>query len=243
VRSTFKRYRRTGDSATREQLIEHFMPLARHLARRYDQRGEPLEDLEQVASLGLLKAIDRFDPDRDMRFSSYAVPTILGELKRYFRDASWALHVTRGVQERLIEVTQAMDYLAAEIGRSPSSQEIAGYLNHSVDEVIEAQQAGAVRDTASLSAPTSSDEDNLLTLGDSFGEIDPGYAMVENTAGMTRAMRMLPERERAVLLLRFYADLTQSEIAERLGISQMHVSRLIRHALEWVREVAHVEAA
>ena len=241
--ATFRRYRHTGDTAARDQLVEHFMPLARHLACRYEQRGEPVEDLEQVASLGLLKAIDRFDPERDMRFSSYAVPTILGELKRYFRDATWALHVTRGVQERLIEVSQAMDYLATQSGRSPSPQEIATYLNLAVEDVVEALQAGAVRDTASLNATTTSDDDHPTTLGDSFGEIDSRYGLVEKTAGMTRAMRMLPERERAILLLRFYADLTQGEIAERLGISQMHVSRLIRHALERVREVAHAEAA
>ena len=238
----FKRYRRSGDASARDALIEHFMPLARHLARRYDRRGEPLEDLVQVASLGLLKAIDRFDPRRGLRFSSYAVPTILGELKRYFRDTGWALHVTRGMQERVMEVTQAMEFLASHSGRSPRPQELAAYLKLPVEDVIEALNAGAAHDAASLDAPAVSDDEYPTTLGDSLGEIDRRYDLVEHTATMTRAMRMLPQRERTILLLRFSADLTQGEIADQLGISQMHVSRLIRQALERVRLASGVEA-
>jgi RNA polymerase sigma-B factor len=234
----FARYKRTGDPATRSALIKQFMPLARHLARRYDHRGEPLDDLVQVASLGLVKAVDRFDPERGLRFSSYAVPTILGELKRYFRDAGWALHVNRGMQERVLEVTQAMDALAVESGRSPTPQEIAAFMNLAVEEVIEALHAGAAHDTASLDAPTGSGEEGFVTLADSFGEIDRRYDLVEHTASMSRAIRVLPQREQRILLMRFSRDLTQSEIADELGISQMHVSRLIRHALEQLRAVA-----
>src|ERR1051325_5477722 len=234
----FARYKRTGDPATRGALIKHFMPLARHLARRYDQRGEPLDDLVQVASLGLVKAVDRFDPERGLRFSSYAVPTILGEIKRYFRDAGWALHVNRGMQERVLEVTQAMDALATQSGRSPTPQEIAAFMNLTVEDVIEALNAGAAHDTASLEAPTSAGEEGFLTLADAFGESDRRYDVVEHTASMSRAIRLLPQREQRILLLRFSRDLTQSEIADELGISQMHVSRLIRHALERLRAVA-----
>jgi RNA polymerase sigma-B factor len=234
----WERYKRTGDPAARSSLIRHFMPLARHLARRYDQRGEPLDDLVQVASLGLVKAVDRFDPDRGLRFSSFAVPTILGELKRYFRDAGWALHVNRGMQERVLDVTQAMDALSAESGRSPTPQEVGAFMGLTVEEVIEALNAGAAHDTASLDAPTGSGgEDGVLTLADSFGELDRRYDVVEHTASMSRAIRLLPRREQRILLLRFSADLTQSEIAAELGISQMHVSRLIRHALEQLRAV------
>jgi RNA polymerase sigma-B factor len=234
----FERYKRTGDHDTRSALIQHFMPLARHLARRYDKRGEPLDDLVQVASLGLVKAVDRFDPERGLRFSSFAVPTILGELKRYFRDAGWALHVNRGMQERVLNVTQAMDALVAESGRSPTPQEISVFIDMTVEEVIEALNAGAAHDTASLDAPMSAGEDGLLTLADSFGEIDRRYDLVEHTASMSRVIRLLPRREQRILLLRFSRDLTQSEIAAELGISQMHVSRLIRHALEQLRAVA-----
>jgi RNA polymerase sigma-B factor len=234
----WERYRRTGDHATRSALIKHYMPLARHLARRYDKHGEPLDDLVQVASLGLVKAVDRFDPERGLRFSSFAVPTILGELKRYFRDAGWALHVNRGMQERVLDVTQAMDVLSAGSGRSPTPHEIAAYMGLTVEEVIEALHAGAAHDTASLDAPTSTGEDGVLTLADSFGEIDRRYDLIEHTATMSRAIRLLPRREQRILLLRFSKDLTQSEIAEELGISQMHVSRLIRHALEQLRAVA-----
>ena len=234
----FKRYRDTADPGARDALIDHFIPLARHLARRYDQRGEPLDDLVQVACLGLVKAVDRFDPGRGLRFSSYAVPTILGELKRYFRDAGWALHVNRTIQERVLDVTRAMDALSAHSGRSPSPQEIAAYLGLSTEEVIEALHAGAAHDTASLDAPTTGDEDGPLTLADSLGEIDRRYDVVEHTAAMSRVIRVLPRREQRILLLRFSGDLTQTEIAEELGISQMHVSRLIRHALERLRAVA-----
>jgi RNA polymerase sigma-B factor len=236
--ATFMRYQRTGDPAARAELVDRFMPLARNLARRYEQCGEPFEDLVQVANLALVKAVDRFDPARGLRFTSYAVPTILGELKRYFRDAGWALHVDRRMQERVIEVMRAIDYLAAGSGRSPTSQELSAYLGLPVEQVIEALGANAAHETVSLETPTHSDDEGTATLGDTFGEIDRRYDVVEDTASISRAIRALPERERSILLLRFNADLTQREIAEEFGLSQMHVSRLISQALERLRTVS-----
>jgi RNA polymerase sigma-B factor len=233
----WKRLQRIGDPAARDALVDHYMPLARHLARRYEQRGEPLEDLVQVACLGLVKAVGRFDPSRGLRFSSFAVPTILGELKRHFRDSGWAVHVTRGMQERVMELTQAIDFLSAETGRAPGVAELSAYLKLPVEDVIEALGAGAAHDTASLDAPASYEDGMPLTLGDCFGEIDRGYEVVEHTAALARALRAMPAREQSVLMLRFSADLTQREIADRLGISQMHVSRLVRRALDRLRVV------
>jgi RNA polymerase sigma-B factor len=237
----WKRLQRTGDAAARDALVDHYLPLARHLARRYDHRGEPLEDLVQVASLGLVKAVGRFDPDLGLRFSSFAVPTILGELKRHFRDSGWALHVTRGMQERVMDVTQAIDFLSAGSGRTPAAGELAEFLNLPVEEVIEALHAGAAHDTASLDAPVGSDEEVPVTLGECFGEIDRRYDVVEHTASLAGTLRAMPERERSILMLRFSADLTQREIAERLGMSQMHVSRLIRKALDRLRVASGAE--
>jgi RNA polymerase sigma-B factor len=230
-----RRYQRDGDLGARDALVEHFLPLAHRLARRYGQGSEPLEDLVQVASLGLLKALDRFDPDRGLRFSSYAVPTILGELKRHFRDAGWALHLARQMQERVLELSEAVDYLSGVCGASPSPGEIAEFLRLPVEDVLEAMDAAAAYDTVSLDAPTGPNDERLGTVGDMVGAIDPSYELVEHTVAMRRTLRAMNERDRTILYLRFAGDLTQHEIAERLGISQMHVSRLIRRSLDRLR--------
>jgi RNA polymerase sigma-B factor len=237
------RYQRDGDVVAREELVRRFLPLARRLARRYERASEPLEDLVQVASIGLVKAIDRFETDHGAGFSSYAVPTILGELKRHFRDSGWALHVPRGMQERVLKVNEAVEHLSGELGRSPTAQQVADELSLPVEEVLEAMEAGAAYDTVSLDAPLRSSEDERTSFADSVGETDDRFDVVEHSATLGRALRALPERERSILYLRFAEGLTQVEIAERVGISQMHVSRLIRRALERLRVVAGTAAA
>jgi RNA polymerase sigma-B factor len=231
----FTRYQGEGDMAARRELVERYLPLARSLARRYQRRGEPLDDLVQVASLGLVKALDRFEPDRGLSFSSYAVPTILGELRRYFRDTGWALHVPRGMQERALQVNAAVDELTEEYGKSPTPQQVADHLDLPVEEVLEAAAAGAAYETSSLDAPVRSGDDGKQTIAESHGERDEGFELVEDRASVGAALKALPERERLILHLRFVEDLTQSEIAQQIGVSQMHVSRLIRRALERVR--------
>jgi RNA polymerase sigma-B factor len=231
-------YQETGDQATRTMLIERFLPLARQLARRYERQDEPLDDLLQVASMGLVKAIDRFDPSRGIAFSSFAVPTILGELKRYFRDVGWAVHVPRGMQERALEVNKAVTELSRALGRSPTTGELAEDMELSHEEVLEAMEAATAYDSVSLEAPRGSGEGDESDAGeflDRFGENDPGYELAEYSATLAPELRALPQRDRLVLHLRFVEDMTQSEIAEQIGVSQMHVSRLIRRALERVR--------
>jgi len=234
----FRRHQRDGDLDARRQLTERYLPLARSLARRYERRGESFDDLVQVASLGLVKAIDRFDPDRGLSFSSYAVPTMLGELRRYFRDTGWALHVPREMQERVLKVNAAIERLSRDLGRSPSPQQVAEELDLAVEEVLEAIEANAAYDTSSLDTPLRSRDDEGQSIAETFGENDHGFELVEGRASIGPALQTLPERERMILHMRFAEDLTQSEIAERIGVSQMHVSRLIRRALEEVRMAA-----
>lgn len=238
----FRRHQRDGNLQARRQLVERYLPLARSLARRYERRGESFDDLVQVASLGLVKAIDRFDPERGLSFSSYAVPTMLGELRRYFRDTGWALHVPRQMQERVLQVNAAVERLSGDLGRSPSPQQVADELELPVEEVLEAIAANAAYDTTSLDTPLGSRDGEGQTIAETFGEHDERFELVEGRATIGPALETLPERERLILHMRFAEDLTQSEIAERIGVSQMHVSRLIRRALEQVRLVA-AEAA
>jgi RNA polymerase sigma-B factor len=226
------RYQRHGDLRARDELCERFLPLARQLARRYQRGSEPLEDLVQVASVGLVKAIDRFDPDRTTAFSSYAVPTMVGELKRYFRDFGWAVHVPRGMQERTVAVQATVTRLAKELGRSPAAAEVASDLDLSEEHVLEAMEAALAYDALSLEAPRpGGDEAGDAVFGDTIGEVDERYELVELAATIAPALRDLDERDRRILHMRFLEDLTQSEIAGRIGVSQMHVSRLIRRAL------------
>src|SRR3954471_20622198 len=242
-RLLFVRYQASGDMAAREELVKPFLPLARRLARRYERASEPLEDLVQVASVGLVKAIDRFETEQGTGFSSYAVPTILGELKRHFRDSGWALHVPRGMQEKVLKVNEAIERLSGPLGSSPSPQQVAAELNMPVEEVLEAMEAGAAYDTVSLDAPLRSSDDDRTSLADAVGDLDERLDLVEHSASLGRALRAMPERERSILYLRFAEGLTEVEIAERIGISQMHVSRLIRRALERLRVVAGADAA
>jgi RNA polymerase sigma-B factor len=233
------RLHRHGDQAARDQLVERFLPLARQLARRYQHGGEQLDDLVQVASLGLLKAIDRFDPARETAFSSFAVPTILGELKRHFRDKGWAVRVPRDLQELAVRVDRVTEDLAGTLGRAPSIAEVAEHIGTTAEQVLEAREASAAYRAVSLDRPRDDDDEGEAGgLADSVGDDDPGFGLAEDAATVERLMRVLSEREREVLRLRFAEDLTQSDIGARVGVSQMHVSRLIRHAIAALREAA-----
>jgi RNA polymerase sigma-B factor len=230
-----ERYHQHGDAAARDEVIERCLPLARQLARRYGRPDEPIDDLVQVASIGLVKAVDRFDPSRGIAFSSFAVPTILGELKRYFRDVGWAVHVPRTMQERVLEVNKAVTELSGTLGRSPTPAELAAATEFTHEEVLEAMEAATAYDSVPLDAPRPYDESESTRVVDRLGVEDSGYELAEYAAMLAPELRALPERDRLVLHLRFVEDLTQSEIAEQVGVSQMHVSRLIRAALAKVR--------
>jgi RNA polymerase sigma-B factor len=226
-----RRHKR-GDASARDELIERYMPLARSLALRYRRASEPLDDLVQVASVGLVKAVDRWDPDRRLAFSSYAVPTILGELRRYFRDATWDVRPARDLQELCLSVEEARDALWAELGRSPTVGDIAERVNRSEEEVVEALQATEGRSVRSLDAPVHEEEGTSASAGDLIGVEDVEFDRVEAGITIERMTGILDERAREILCLRFRDDLLQSEIAERVGCSQMHVSRIIRASLE-----------
>jgi RNA polymerase sigma-B factor len=226
-------YRTSGDPAARERLIEEHMPLVRALAKRYAGRGEPLEDLVQVGAIGLIKAIDRYDPERGAELSTYAVPTIVGELRRHFRDKSWAVHVPRRLKELNQRLARFVDQLTRERGRSPTVAELAKAAGVEEEEVIDALESGHAYTARSLSAPPG--EEDLDPL-ESLGEEDEGYGAAEHRTVLAEGLRALDEREREIIRLRFYEGLTQSQIAREVGISQMHVSRLIRKALETMRE-------
>ena len=229
---------RDGDEGAREYVVERFLPLARQLARRYARGNEPLDDLFQVASVGLLKAIERYDPERGYAFSTFAVPTIVGELKRYFRDTGWAVHVPRPIQDRIVQVNRAVAKLGRASGASPTSAQVAHEVGCSVEEVVEALEAARAFDALSLETPRNGEDDDASTYADTVGEDDQRYELVEYTAAIEPTMAAMPARDRLILRLRFERDLTQSEIAEKLGISQMHVSRIIRRSLSRLRTVA-----
>jgi RNA polymerase sigma-B factor len=236
-RRLLERYHHDGDIAAREALVERFLPLARQLARRYQRGGEPLDDLIQVASLGLLKAIDRFEPDRPTAFSSFAVPTILGELKRHFRDRGWSVRVPRDLQEMSVRVEKVADTMARRLGRAPTPAEIAEEVGTTTERVLEAREAAGAYRAVSLDRPRD-DADEGEGMAEVFGIEDPGFGLAEDAATVERLMTVLGDREREVLRLRFVEDLTQSEIGARVGVSQMHVSRLIRQAIARLRAAA-----
>ncbi|HEY1277298.1 MAG TPA: SigB/SigF/SigG family RNA polymerase sigma factor [Thermoleophilaceae bacterium] len=227
------RYHREGDLEAREQLVLRFLPLARQLAGRYRHAGELQDDLVQVACVGLLKAVDRFDPDRGCTFTKYAVPTMLGELKRHFRDKGWSVHVPRATQELVLKVSEAMGALPAKLGRSPRPRDVAQALGAPVEDVLEAMEAATAYESTSLEAPRpGGEEDGDWTYADSVSTDEQGYELVEIGETLRGTLDALPPRERIILKLRFEHDMTQAEIAERVGVSQMHVSRLLRRSLD-----------
>lgn len=225
-----------GDESAREELFLRHRPVALYLARKFAGRGEPLEDLEQVASLALLKAIDRFEPERDVRFSTFATITVVGELKRHLRDKGWAVRVPRPLQELAVRVSRVIPELWQELGRSPTVREIAHRVDSPEDDVLEALDAAQAYSADSLDAPTGRPE--AMTGGESLGEHDEAFERLEGWQSVAPLIDRLPERERTILYLRFFEEKTQSQIAEELGISQMHVSRLLARTLALLRENA-----
>jgi RNA polymerase sigma-B factor len=226
-------YHVEGDLEAREQLVVRFLPLARQLAGRYRHAGEPHDDLVQVACVGLLKAVDRYDVERGSGFAKYAVPTMLGELKRHFRDKGWSVRVPRATQELALKVGEAMGVLAGKLGRSPRPRDVAAALKLPVEDVLEAMEAATAYEAASLDAPRpGSDGDDDWSHGRAVAYVEPGYERVEFCESLRGTLEALPARERLILRLRFECDLTQAEIAERIGVSQMHVSRLLRRSLD-----------
>jgi RNA polymerase sigma-B factor len=234
-----ERVQRDDDERALDELVRRFMPLLRGLARRYAHTSEPSDDLVQVACVGFLAAVRRYDGSFGRPLRSFAVPTILGELRRHFRDTGWSVHVPRRLQERGQEAQRAIAELTGELGRSPSLAEISDAIGAPTEEVIEALEARTAYRSVSLDAPESDDDQHLNTLA-RVGEDDPGYDRVEDAAILSRALRALPVRERAIVMLRFGEEMSQSEIGRALGISQMHVSRLLRRALARIEVVASI---
>jgi RNA polymerase sigma-B factor len=242
-RALFERYLDRRDPVDREMLVERFLPLARQLARRYQRPEEPFDDLFQVACLGLVKAIDRFDLSRDVAFSSYAVPTILGEIKRYFRDRTWSVRVPRDLQELALRVDRKVSELSTDLRRAPTVPEIAEAVGIEEEEVLEALEASGAYRATSLSTPRGNEDEAGETLGDTVGTAEEGFGLAENRATLEQLMRAVTPREREVLRLRFEEDLTQAEIGERIGVSQMQVSRIIRQSIARLRTVARTGGA
>ena len=224
------------DPRARDELVSRFLPLARKLARRYVGR-EPFDDLLQVASVGLLKAIERFDCGRGIAFSSFAVPTILGELKRHFRDTGWFVHVPRGVQELALKVEEAEQHLRTKVGRSPTTQELAEFLEVSNGDVVEALDAAAGHHSTPLDGAGDDADGDGASLIDVLGKDDERFELIEAGVTIASAARDLPEAERTVLWLYFLEDRTQTQIAERIGVSQMQVSRILRRAVQRLRHL------
>jgi RNA polymerase sigma-B factor len=236
----FHRYQATGDVAIRDRLIEAALPLAHQVARRYQRSSEPLDDIVQVARLGLVKAVERFDPSRGVAFSTYAVPTMLGEIKRHFRDTGWSVHMPRSLQERVFHIERSEKALFARLGRAPSVEELAEQADLTVEDTLEAMEAATAYDARSLDAPAPSDAD-APSYGDTLGNVDAGFELVEDRGAVRAALRVLPLRERRILHMRFVEDMTQAQIAAQVGVSQMQVSRLLRRSLQQLREVAEAD--
>ena len=232
-RALLRRYHEGGDPAAREQLVERHLPLVRSLARRYAGRGEALEDIEQVGAIGLIKAIDRYELSREVALTTYATPNVVGEIKRHFRDKGWAIRVPRALQELNGKMGPTIERLTSKLGRSPSIAEIAAEFETSTEQVLEALEAGSAYAPLSLSAGPSGDEE--LDPMETIGTVDEEFDRTDDRTSLEPALAALPEREQEILRMRFEEGLTQTQIAERVGISQMHVSRLIRRSLERMR--------
>jgi RNA polymerase sigma-B factor len=233
----FERYRRDGDIRAREELVSRFLPLAKRLAARYHTAGEPYDDLVQVASLGLIKAVDRYDVGRGVAFTTYAVPTIAGEIKRHFRDNSWAVHVPRGMRDRALRVHATMRELSERTGERPPKEELAERLDMSERQVDDALGALGAFDAISLDGPAyQGSEPDAQTRGDTVGSVDSDFELAEDRVTLEKALKQIPSRDRRVLQMRFVEDRTQSDIAAHIGVSQMQVSRILRRALERLRQ-------
>jgi RNA polymerase sigma-B factor len=236
-----RRYHEEGDLAAREQLIEQYMSLVRSLARRYSYRGEQLEDLVQIGAIGLIKAIDRFDLSRGVELTTYATPNIIGEIKRHFRDKGWSVRVPRGLQELNVQLSRLIEQLTVQLGRSPTIAELAKAAGVDEEDVLEALESGRAYSSLSLSSGSGPDDNGEVDPLEAIGSEEHQYSVSEDRAMLAPGFRILDERERKILHLRFFNGLTQSQIAAQIGISQMHVSRLIRRSLEKIREEIAVE--
>jgi RNA polymerase sigma-B factor len=235
-RTLLRRYHEEGDRAAREQLIERYMSLVRSLARRYANRGEQLDDLVQIGAIGLIKAIDRFQLDRGVELTTYATPNIIGEIKRHFRDKGWAVRVPRGLQELSVQLSRLVEQLTLQLGRSPTIAEIAEAADVEEEAVLEALESSRAYTSVSLSSAGGPEDEDELDPLESIGSDEHQYAVSEDRALLAPGFQALDERERRILHLRFFEGLTQSQIAQQVGISQMHVSRLIRRSLEKIRD-------
>jgi len=233
-RELLRRYHDEGDVGAREALVRRHLPLVRSLARRYANRGEPLEDIEQVGAIGLLKAIDRFELGREVSLATYATPNVVGEIKRHFRDKGWAIRVPRALQELNARISQTIERLTSQLGHSPSIAEISAALEATPEEILEALEVGSAYTTLSLSAGPGGEEDADPL--EAIGSEDEGFERSENRAALEPALADLPSREQAILRMRFEDGLPQTQIAEQVGLSQMHVSRLIRKSLGAMRD-------
>ncbi len=241
----FEIHSRDGDSAARDELVDRYMPFARKLALRYIHSREPLEDLVQVAYIGLLNAVERFDPEQGKKFTTFAAPTILGEIKRYFRDKGWMVHVPRDLQERALAVSRHADRLSAELRRSPTVDELADAMDCTVEQAIEAIEAAENYQLTSLDAPVAHEDEESCPLTEMLGREDDGFELAEERHALAANWAMLPELERQVLGLRLIHGFTQRQISRQIGYSQMHVSRLLRrsmHSLNGGTELAPVRA-
>lgn len=236
TRALFVRYRENNDDESRDELITMYLNLVKYLASRFRNRGEPIDDLIQVGTIGLIKAIDRFDIGREVEFTTYATPTIVGELKRHFRDKGWAIKVPRRLQELSFRVNQAMDALTQKLQRSPSILEIAEYLEVTSEDVLEAMETSEAYNFVSLESDRNSDGADSFSILEYIGADDQLLSVVDDRATLALALRYLSPQEQHVLYLRFFRGLTQTEIATQLDISQMQVSRLLRKTLRVLRE-------
>jgi RNA polymerase sigma-B factor len=235
-RDLLKRYHEHGDTSAREALVQRHLPLVRSLARRYAGRGESLEDIEQVGAIGLLKAIDRYDLEREVSLTTYATPNVVGEIKRHFRDKGWAIRVPRGLQELNAKMSGTIERLTIKLERSPTIAEIASELEATPEQVLEAMEAGSAYSTVSLSSGPGGGDDDDFDPMEAIGAEDQEYERTEQRASLEPALDTLPDREREILRMRFEDGLTQTQIADQVGISQMHVSRLIRKSLSRMRD-------
>src|ERR1700746_3760203 len=236
-----RRYHEDGDLQAREQLIEQYMSLVRSLARRYSYRGEQLEDLVQIGAIGLIKAIDRFDLERGVELTTYATPNIIGEIKRHFRDKGWSVRVPRGLQELNVQLSRLIEQLTVQLSRSPTIPELAQAAGVEEEAVLEALESGRADSPVSLCQGSGQEEGDEIDPLESLGELEHEYEVSEDRAVLAPGFRALEPRERTILHLRFFEGLTQSQIAQQVGISQMHVSRLIRRSLEKIRAEIAVE--
>src|SRR5438132_391541 len=240
-KALLRRYHEEGDLQAREQLIEQYLSLVRSLARRYSYRGEQLDDLVQIGSIGLIKAIDRFDLSRGVELTTYATPNIIGEIKRHFRDRGWAVRVPRGLQELNVQLSKLVEQLTVQLGRSPTIPELAKAAGVEEESVLEALESGRAYSSLSLSTGGGTEDGEELDPLESLGDVEHQYEVSEDRAVLAPGFKVLDDRERTILHLRFFEGLTQSQIAQHVGISQMHVSRLIRRALEKIRAEIDLE--